>query len=419
MTATLQRNNQATSPVTDEELRARFAPVFDRLRIGAGQRERERTHPFAEVDELRKLGFGTLRLPPELGGLGTSMPQLFAMLTDLAAADSNVTQALRQHFARVERLLLHKDRPESRRWLDRVAAGELFGNGTTEPHGAKLGHIATRVRRDGDGYRLDGTKIYSTGNLYAQWIPVAALDEAGQPVLAIVSSSAPGVSILNDWDGFGQRLTGTDTTEFKNVHVPAGDVTPLEVFDGHHGAGFHQLVLVAVLAGIGRAVRDDLVREIQSRKRIYYTGTGELPRRDPIIQEAVGRAAATVEACDVLAAHASAALADAWSLWTNGADSGTVNTAFIGAENIIGMAQVVLSREIVDVAARLFDSLGASSTLRENGLDRHWRNARTVASHNSALFKARVVGDYLLNGTAPQIFRAGHDVGEKPYEATV
>jgi len=96
-----------------------------------------------------------------------------------------------------------------------------------------------------------------------------------------------------------------------------------------------------------------------------------------------------------------------------------VNTAFIGAENIIGMAQVVLSREIVDVAARLFDSLGASSTLRENGLDRHWRNARTVASHNSALFKARVVGDYLLNGTAPQIFRAGHDVGEKPYEATV
>jgi alkylation response protein AidB-like acyl-CoA dehydrogenase len=413
MTATLDRHNLTNSSVTAEDLRARFAPVFDRLRSGAGLRERERTHPFAEVGELRKLGFGTLRLPPELGGLGASMQQLFAMLTELAAADSNVTQALRQHFARVERLLLDKERPANRRWLERVAAGELFGNGTTEPHGAKLGQMATRVRKEGDGHRLDGKKIYSTGNLYAQWIPVIAVDEDGKSVLAVVSSNAPGVSILDDWDGFGQRLTGTDTTEFKNVYVPAGDVTPLEVFEGHHGAGFHQMVLVAVLAGIGRATRDDLVREIQSRKRIYYTGTGELPRHDAVIQEAVGTAAARVEACDVLAAHAADALAEAWGLWTDGADSGSVNTAFIAAENVIGMAQVVLSREIVDVASRLFDSLGASSTLRANGLDRHWRNARTVASHNSALFKARVVGDYLLNGTVPQIFRAGHDVGEK------
>jgi hypothetical protein len=45
MTATLDR--------TGEELLARFAPVFDRLRTGAGLRERERAHPFAEVDELR------------------------------------------------------------------------------------------------------------------------------------------------------------------------------------------------------------------------------------------------------------------------------------------------------------------------------------------------------------------------------
>jgi len=47
------------------------------------------------------------------------------------------------------------------------------------------------------------------------------------------------------------------------------------------------------------------------------------------------------------------------------------------------------------------------------GLDRHWRNARTVATHNSVLFKSRVIGDHVLNGTAPEIFRVGQDVGER------
>ncbi len=404
-----------TDAPTDDELLARFAPVFDQLRTGAALRERERRHPFAEVAELRRLGFGALRVPRERGGLGASLKQLFVMLTELAAADSNLTQALRQHFFRVEMLLLQPDAAAGR-WLDRVAAGDLFGNGTTEPHGAKLGQIATRLRPAGDGYRLDGKKIYCTGNLYAQWVPLVAVDGDGQQVLVVVPSDAPGVAILDDWDGFGQRLTGTDTTEFANVFVPASDATPIGAFEGHHGAGFHQLVLVAVLAGIGRAARDDLVREVQNRRRIYYTGTGALPRHDPIVQEAVGAIAARVAACDALAAHAADALQSAWHQWTSGADFATVDAAFVSAETTIGMAQIVLSREIVDVAGRIFDPLGASSTLRTSGLDRHWRNARTVATHNSALFKARVVGDHLLNGTAPPIFRVGDDVGEKAHD---
>jgi len=398
---------------SDEELLARFRPVFDRLRADAARRERERLHPFAEAEELRRLGFGAIRVPRPYGGAGASLRQLFMILSELASADSNIPQALRQHFFRVEMLLLEPDAPDNHRWLERVVGGDLFGNGTTEPHGAKLGQIATRVYRDGSRFRLEGKKVYCTGNLYAQWIPIAALDEHGKPVVVIVASDAPGVSILDDWDGFGQRLTATDTTIFESVRVPAEDVTYISESDGHHGAGFHQMILVSVLAGIGRAVRDDLIREVRARKRIYYTGTGELPRHDPIMQEAVGSIAATVAACDALSAHAAGTLQDAWSLWAAGRDFATVDGAFVTAETTIGMAQIVLSRDIVDVAGRMFDCLGASSTTRPAGLDRHWRNARTVATHNSALFKARVVGDYLLNGTPPRVFQAGHDVGEK------
>jgi alkylation response protein AidB-like acyl-CoA dehydrogenase len=126
---------------------------------------------------------------------------------------------------------------------------------------------------------------------------------------------------------------------------------------------------------------------------------------------------ATIQSCLALSEHATRVLQDAWDLWADAGEAGAVDQAFIAAEIAIGAAQVVLSQQIVEVAGRIFDCLGASSTLISLGLDRHWRNARTVASHNPILFKARVIGDHVLNGTAPRIFRAGHDIGEKA-EAT-
>lgn len=401
------------SAFSTQTLLERFSPIFTRLKQSAAKRDQARLLPKEEVGELARLGFGALRVPKELGGLGASMEQLFLLLEHLAAADSNVPQAMRQHFFRVEMLLLHRHTEVAQRWLTRVAAGELFGNATTEPHGGELGEIRTVVRRDGSGWRLNGRKIYSTGNAYAQWIPVAAVDEGGEAVVAVVATDAKGVSVLDDWDGFGQRLTGTDTTVFENVFVKSDDVTPLPVTEAHHGAGFHQMVLVAVLAGIGRSARADLITRVGALKRVYFTGTGVLPARDPIIQEAVGAIASSVEGCSALAAFAASSLAGAWRLWEADGGFEAVDRAFVEAEIGVGMAQVVLSREIVDVCGRLFDCLGASSTLRPTGLDRYWRNARTVATHNSPLFKARVVGDYLLNGTQPKIFRAGHDVGNK------
>jgi len=56
---------------------------------------------------------------------------------------------------------------------------------------------------------------------------------------------------------------------------------------------------------------------------------------------------------------------------------------------------------VLGATSDLFDTLGASGTSRAKALDRHWRNARTVASHNPRLFKSRVVGAHLVNGTPP------------------
>ena len=61
--------------------------------------------------------------------------------------------------------------------------------------------------------------------------------------------------------------------------------------------------------------------------------------------------------------------------------------------------QLVVSRLALNAAERLFEVGGASATSRKLNLDRHWRNLRTIFSHNPLLHKSRVVGDYELNGT--------------------
>ena len=62
---------------------------------------------------------------------------------------------------------------------------------------------------------------------------------------------------------------------------------------------------------------------------------------------------------------------------------------------------MVVTELVLRATSDLFDTLGASATARTEGLDRHWRNARTVSSHNPRILKSRVVGAHVVNGTPP------------------
>ena len=57
---------------------------------------------------------------------------------------------------------------------------------------------------------------------------------------------------------------------------------------------------------------------------------------------------------------------------------------------------------VTSICSDLFLTGGASNTSREKNLDRHWRNAQTVATHNPIVFRERIIGDYLVNGTVPE-----------------
>lgn len=383
-----------------EALASHFRPIFARIAEGTVARERERTLPHQPINWLKEAGFGTVRIPQEKGGWGASLPQLFQLLTELAEADSNLPQALRAHFAFVEDRLNQPDSAERDRWFSRFIDGELVGSGWTEIGTVKLGDVITRVTPGKSGWTLSGEKFYSTGTLFADWIDVYARRNDNQgDVIALVNTHQPGVTREDDWDGFGQRLTGSGTTRFANAHVEQEHVYDFATRFRYQTA-FYQHVLLATLAGIGRAVARDGAQAVAARNRVYSHGNGGAVRQDAQILQVIGEITSLAFAVEATVLRATHSLQSAYVAHVS-SDEAQIAAANVLAEAEAGQAQVIASEWVTRAATELFNALGASDTRISKALDRHWRNARTVSSHNPVVYKARDIGDWKVNGTAP------------------
>lgn len=412
---TLQTSSQTSSPIPPslQDLQARFRPVFAHIAQGAAERERTRTLAHDAIDRLRGSGFTALRVPRRFGGLGATVEQLFALLVELAEADSNVAQILRPHFGFLDRVLLDRDAATQARWLPLAAQGAVFGNATTETGAGAVGSLQTTLVPDVDpggdpgaaagGWRLDGRKFYSTGALYADWVTVVARavvpGREDETVHAIVPTDRQGVQRLDDWRGFGQRLTGSGTTVLDQVRVPDADVMRFPRAQPTPLVAYFQLFHLATLAGIARALRRDAVDYVRARRRVFSHGSAALPKDDPLVQQIVGQLGATAYLAEVVAADVATALGRIAGEREQGRE---IEPQVLDALELrTAQAQVAVAEPVLQAAARLFEVGGSSALAEELALDRHWRNARTLASHNPVLYKARSVGDILLNEARP------------------
>jgi alkylation response protein AidB-like acyl-CoA dehydrogenase len=378
-----------------QELKARAAEYLRKVRLGAAERERVREMPHALVRELAALQLGTFRVPREHGGPGATVQQTIQFILDLAAADSNIAQSVRPHFGFVESLNRTSSDAEQRRWYPRVLAGDLFGLAHGEI-GAANGVIRTRVTRDGDAYRANGRKFYSTGTLYAHWVSVSAVNDEGQTASFVVPTDREGLTLIDDWDGIGQRLTASGTTELTDVIVSEEEFLDRQPPPGrrNHTTAFQQLFLAAVEAGIARNALDDAVGYARERARPIKHSSATRSVDDPYVQHAVGEIAARAYAAEAVVLRAADTIDRALA-------EDAVPELLVHASVEVAQAQFLAVESALKSAELLFDVGGGSTTLREHNLDRHWRNARTVANHNPRAYKAGVVGAFLLTDTEP------------------
>ena len=387
----------ATAPTWDE-LATRFRPIFARIAEGAVAREQKRTLAYEPVAWLREAGFGAVRIPKSYGGLGATIPQLFRLLLELGEADSNVSHLFRGHFAFLEARLNIPDAASHARWFPQIAQGIILGYAMAE-RTEHTGGSAKLLNENG-GYFVDGTKYYSTGTIYADWIIVSLL-EGEERVSVAVPTNGPGVTRIDDWDGFGQRLTGSGTTKFDRVSIREDQIIrrfgPND-FILSYQKSFLQLVLLASVAGVGRAVVRDALAFVQPRTRAFGVPGKSSPKDDPLVQRVVGRVSSLAFSAETLVLGIAQALEDIYQLAQR--DRAT-EADYVATEIKAYQAQQIVLAQILEATTLVFEVGGASATSETRRLDRHWRNARTAASHNPAIHREAAIGDYLLNGTIP------------------
>ncbi|MBD1550410.1 acyl-CoA dehydrogenase family protein [Pseudomonas typographi] len=394
-----------TNSAESVELIEYFNPTFTRIAEGAIQREQNRELAFAEVGWLREVGFGALRVPRKYGGFGVTLPQLFELLTLLAEADSNLAQIFRPHFGFVEELLNVPNPTLCEHWFSKVVAGDLIGAAMSEPASANPSQKTAFLTSEKDHWLLNGEKFYSTGSLYSDWISVTVLSpDGGEIIAALVSATDPNVVRVDDWDGFGQRLTASGTTRFENVHIK-----PQQIYNRYlvtdfppkesYLISFYQTVHLATLSGIGRAVLRDGLAFVQQRNRTYGTPGISSPRLDPLVQRVVGRLASLSFGAQSLVTIIVGTLEHTYQARI----AGNADEALYSATDVqVFKAQQIIIGQVLEATTLVFEVGGSSAVSGSRQLDRHWRNARTVAAHNPAILRERALGDFYLNGVRPR-----------------
>ncbi len=383
----------------EEVLVERFQPIFDRIAAGSVERERNRTFPFEQVQWLKDADFALVRVPEGLGGFGASLEQTFYLLALLAEADANVAHVWRNHLAFVEDRLNARPSEANETWFQRFRDREFVGGGWTEANNGTYATIKTVVTREDDHYRITGAKFYATGSLYADWLDVIGKGEDGSLITTLVNRHQPGVELTDDWPGFGQRTTASGSAIYKDAIAHEGDVFPAServVYQGH----FYQTALLAVLTGITRAVQRDGIAALKSRGRNYPQGLDPVPALDPQLLQVIGEVSVRVFSTEAALRRAASSL-DLIAAAHAAGDVDLRDQRATAGEVAVSQAQLAIIDGVLYAATHVFNALGASATSEETALDRHWRNARTLASHNPVAYKARILGDYLVNDKSP------------------
>lgn len=371
--------------------------LAERFAASASERDRERRLPAAELDELASSGLLAITVPAEFGGADLSVETLTEVVRLLSAGDPNIAQIPHSHLVYVNALRHQGTREQRERLFGEVLAGRRFGNAQSETGTKHVRDYRTTLRPlDAGGWRLDGEKGYSTGALLADWIPVLAhLDEDGPMHVAWVERHARGVTVIDDWDGLGQRTTASGTVRLENVFVEDALITPFHLtFEGPQVYGaFAQVLHAAIDGGIARAALTDASAFVTTKSRPYPDAGVERHAEDPVVVQAFGQMELAVRAAEALTAEAARAVDRASARLT--AESAAEASLAVAA------ARASTTQASVEVSSRLFEVSGTRAALASLNLDRHWRNARTHTLHDPAAWKVQHLGRWAVDGTPP------------------
>ncbi|WP_028688188.1 SfnB family sulfur acquisition oxidoreductase [Pseudomonas fulva] len=380
---------------SDGEALAVALDIARHLRPDSAARDRERRLPHPELALFTRSGLWGISVPKAYGGAGVSNVTLAKVIALIAQADGSLGQIPQNHFYALEVLRVNGTPEQQQRLYAEVLAGRRFGNALAELGTKTANDRTTRLSREGEGFRINGRKFYATGALYAQRIPTSVVDDQGVQHLAFVPADSPGLQVIDDWSGFGQRTTGSGSVVFDNVPVSAQDVVPFQsVFERPTPVGpLAQILHAAIDTGIARAAYEDALHFVRTRSRPWVDSGVEQASDDPLTVKHFGQLAIRLHAAEALLERAGHYLDSA-------RDDSTAETV-AAASIAVAEARAISTEIALSAGTTLFELGGSQATLAEHNLDRHWRNARVHTLHDPVRWKYHAIGNYYLNEQNP------------------
>jgi alkylation response protein AidB-like acyl-CoA dehydrogenase len=382
------------------------------LRATAAERDRLNAAPRAEIELLRRHDLLQVQEPVGYGGAGLSFGQAAQLVRRIARGDTSIAHLLGYHYAQTRVAQLFGT-PEQADAISRTNAAErTFWGGVQNPRGGS----ALVLTKDGDGYRLNGSRTFASGASQGDHLSITVELEGELAFVSLPSDtpgepfSRPGFSARDDWDNVGQRLTDSGGVEFHDVRVERSEVLGA-VVPGEEGypsgaapsayqtlvTPHWQLAFVNFYVGTAEGAIDEAQQWARANGSAWETSGVEVATDDAYVLEHLGEIVTEVRAAALLADRAGEALDAALTVGPSLSDEARADAAIAVYE-----AKVLSTKVALSATSRLFEIQGARATTTAYGFDRHWRNVRTHTVHDPVAYKAREVGDWSLNRRAPE-----------------
>ena len=383
---------------TREDLFASAEEISADLSKRAAELDREGRPPLGEIVKLKNAGLLNALHAPEIGGGGLDWVDGLRLTRILARGESSIGQLLGYHYVNSQYVYWGFDEARAQELGNKTVANSLYWGAAVNPRDPGL-----VLSRRGNSYVLNGRKSFSTAAHVSDYINAnAALDD--KIVGFAVPTSRAGYKANDDWDNFGQRLSDSGSVEFHDFPVYEEDLDKVGTSGGTAPvlATFNtpliQLVFVNFYLGTAEGALREAVDYVRTTTRPWITSGVERAADDPYILERVGELTAALKAATALADSA-AAIVQA------GLAKGSKATARERGEAAAEAyaAKVNATHVALDVTNRVFELTGARSTAEKFRFDRFWRNVRTHTLHDPVFYKAKEVGEFVLNDKIPEV----------------
>jgi alkylation response protein AidB-like acyl-CoA dehydrogenase len=243
----------------------------------AAEVDRDHRFPDEAVTAAAEAGLLGVLIPREYGGAGLDALAFTLCIDELARACASTSVIIDVHSSvGSEPILLFGTEEQKRRWLPRLASGELLGAfALTEPaSGSDAASLKTSARRNGDGYVLNGTKVFITNigraGLYIVFARTGPEERAAGVSAFMVPADTPGLRVGQVFKKMGLNGSPTGELVLEDVVVPVSNRLAAE------GQGFTvamraldsgRIGISGQALGIGRAAVDESVAVLRGRAR--------------------------------------------------------------------------------------------------------------------------------------------------------